>query len=377
MRKIMILNQDSGYLMIDIANAFNNAKYKVSLITGRLVKHNILLQDSICLYRVPEYKKNNIYIQFASSVFAFIKMIFLVWTKSKGSHLLIVTNPPFTPLIPFFVRNSFSLIFYDIYIESPANFLPCGKKSIMSKLWVWLHEKSLKKAKTIYTLTEGMKENLQKFIDNNKTITVVPIWTNSDFLKPIPKADNIFVKTNNLENKLIVMYSGTLGISNELEILLDVAKKIKNKNVEFLIVGEGTGKIALEKKGEELKLKNLKFLEWQPSEMLPYSLAAADIAVVTLSRSNESNSIPSKFFNYLAVGAPILSIAPESSELVNLIDKYRVGKNFGNPHVNDIIDFIELLSDEKTHRGYSARSLKAANDFTNINAEIFIEKLNY
>jgi glycosyltransferase involved in cell wall biosynthesis len=147
--------------------------------------------------------------------------------------------------------------------------------------------------------------------------------------------------------------------------------------VEFLIVGEGTGKIALEKKGEELKLKNLKFLEWQPSEMLPYSLAAADIAVVTLSRSNESNSIPSKFFNYLAVGAPILSIAPESSELVNLIDKYRVGKNFGNPHVNDIIDFIELLSDEKTHRGYSARSLKAANDFTNINAEIFIEKLNY
>lgn len=375
MKKITILNQDSGYLMIDLANAFDDAGYEVSMITGRLVQRETPLRKSIRLYRVAEYRKANMFSQFVSSVLAFVKMIYHVWLKTKDTHLLIVTNPPFTPLIPFFVRNNYSLLFYDIYIESPANFLPCGNKSILSRLWVRLHKKSLKNAASIFTLTEGMKTNLEKFI-HNKQVSVVPVWTDIDFLKPISQAENSFVRANNLEGKFIVMYSGTMGLNNGLGLLLEVAKKIKNPKVHFLIVGEGTGKSALQKKSKELKLQNVTFLRWQPTSILPYSLAAADMAVVTLSGVDESNSIPSKFFNYLAVGAPILGMAPESSDLATLITKYEVGRNFSKPQFDEMIDFIEFVAEEDTRSKYSLQSLKAAKDFTKENARMFLEILN-
>lgn len=375
MKKITILNQDSGYLMIDLANAFNEAGYEVSLITGRLVQRNTPLNTSIRLYRVAEYRKTSIFSQFISSVSAFIQMIYLVWLKTKDTHLLIVTNPLFSPLLPFFVRNSYSLLFYDIHIESPAKFLPCRNKSILSRLWVWLHEKSLQNATSIFTLTEGMKTHLEAFV-HNKKISVVPVWTDSNYLKPVPKEENIFIRANNLEGKFIVMYSGNLGLGNGLEMLLEVAKKIKNPKVQFLIVGEGTGKSSLKKKAKELILPNVSFLEWQPTEMLPLSLAAADIAVATLSGLKEGNSIPSKFFNYLAVGAPILSLAPESSDLANLIAKYDVGRNFSNPQVDDLINFIEFLTADNHRMYYSNQSLKAAKDFTKENAQLIIKNLN-
>jgi glycosyltransferase involved in cell wall biosynthesis len=373
-KKISILNQDSGYLMIDLANAFDEAGYEVSLITGRLVQRNTPLNTSIRLLRVAEYRKTSIFSQFISSVFAFVQMIFLVWLKAKGTHLLIVTNPPFSPLIPFFVRNSYSLLFYDIYIESPAKFLPCRNKSILSLLWVWLHKKSLQHATSIFTLTESMKTHLEAFV-HNKKISVVPVWTDINYLKPIPKEENAFVRENNLEDKFIVLYSGTLGISNGLEMLLEVAKKIENPNVQFLIIGEGTGKSSLQKKAKEMILPNVSFLEWQPTEMLPFSLAAADVAVATLPELKEGNSIPSKFFNYLAVGAPILSLAPESSDLANLIIKYDVGRNFPNPHADDLIDFIESMLEDNHRMYYSGQSLKAARDFTKENAQLFIKNL--
>lgn len=375
MKKITILNQDSGYLMIDLANAFDEAGYEVSLITGRLVQRNTPLNASIRLYRVAEYRKTSIFSQFISAVFAFVQMIYLVWVKAKGTHLLIVTNPLFSPLLPFFVKNSYSLFFYDIHIESPAKFLPFRNKSILSRLWVWLHKKSLHNATSIFTLTEGMKTHLEAFV-HNKMVSVVPVWTDSNYLEPVPKEKNAFVLANKLEDKFIVMYSGNLGLGNGLEVLLEAAKKVKNPKVQILIVGEGTGKGSLQKKAKELILPNVRFLEWQPTEMLPFSLAAADIAVATLSSLKEGNSIPSKFFNYLAVGAPILGLAPESSDLANLIAKYDVGRNFSNPQVEELIDFIELMTEDSHRMYYSDQSLKAAKDFTKENAQLLIRNLN-
>jgi glycosyltransferase involved in cell wall biosynthesis len=219
-----------------------------------------------------------------------------------------------------------------------------------------------------------MKTHLEVF-SHNKKISVVPVWTDSNFLKPVPKEENTFIRANKLEDKFIVMYSGNLGLGNGLELLLEVAKKIKNPKVQFLIVGEGTGKSGLEKKAKELILLNVSFLEWQPTEILPFSLAAADVAVVTLSSLKEGNSIPSKFFNYLAVGAPILSLAPESSDLANLITTYDVGRNFFNPQVDDLIGFIEFLTADNHRMYYSGQSLKAAKDFTTENAQLIIKNM--
>ncbi len=360
--------------MIDLANAFDDAGYEVTLITGRLMQRNIPLKKTIRIFRVVEYRKNGYISRFVTWISAFFQMIYLVWFKTGGSHLLIVTNPPISPFIPFFVRNSYSLLFYDVYIETFGKYLPFKNKSILSKIWVSLHKRSLKKAYSIFTLTEGMKANLENFV-SNKTIFVVPIWTDIVFLKPIPKEENSFISQNNLENKFIVMYSGNLGLNNGLAILLEAAKKIKNPNIHILIIGEGIGKHALQKKAKELLLQNVSFLNWQPAATLPYSLAAADIAVVTLPLLSGNNSIPSKFFNYLAVGSPILGISPEKSDLADLISTYDVGQNFYKPTVEKLINFIEFMGNENNQKHFRDQSIRAAKNFTKQNAHLIIEHL--
>jgi glycosyltransferase involved in cell wall biosynthesis len=376
MKKITILNQDSGYLMIDLANAFDDAGYEVVLITGRLVQRNTPLNESISLNRVAEYRKSNIFYRVLSWTSAFLQMIYYVWLGSKEAHLLIVSNPPISPLIPFFVRNSYSFLFYDIYIDTLGKFLLFGNKSILSLIWVSLHKMVLKKAKAVFALTDGMKLNIENYVDD-KIIIVIPIWTDGDFLKPISKNENLFVSNNNLEDKFIVLYSGNIGLNNGLEIIMDVAKKVKNPKVQFLIVGDGIGKSNLVKLALKLNLKNVKFLNWQPTYILPYSLAAADIAIVTLSPQIGNNAIPSKFFNFLSIGAPILSIADEESDLAKLVKLFNVGRNFQYHQLEDIVDFIELIVIEDNPNFYRSKSLEAVKYFSNENARLFVDEINF
>lgn len=376
MKKIAILNQDSGYLMIDLANAFDDAGYEVTLITGRLVKRNTSLNKSIHLYRTAEYRKNSIFSRAVTWISAFIQMIYIVCIRAKGAHLLIVTNPPISPFISFFVPNSYSLLFYDIYIETLGKVLPLRNKSILSQIWVWLHKKSLKDAASIFTLTEGMKAKLENFV-SNKCISVVPIWTDNDSQKPILREENSFIHSNNLDGKFIVMYSGNLGLNNDLDIILKVAKTIRNPQIQFLIVGEGIGKSVLVKQAAKLSLTNVQFMNWQPSTMLPYSLAAADIAIVTLSSNLSNNAIPSKFFNYLAAGSPILSIAPVHSDLAKLIAENGVGQNFHRDDIDKIVFFIEsFASNEGEKSMFKINSLKTAKKFNKENAKIVVDKIN-
>ena len=88
-----------------------------------------------------------------------------------------------------------------------------------------------------------------------------------------------------------------------------------------------------------------------------------------------NNSIPSKLFNYLAVGAPILGLAPEKSDLAGLIHAYDVGRNFSNPTVDELLDFFETMSEEHNQSYYRKQSVRAAKDFTKDNAKKIIDNL--
>ena len=76
---------------------------------------------------------------------------------------------------------------------------------------------------------------------------------------------------------------------------------------------------------EKNKLKNCLLLPWQPAEMLPYTLSAADMAIVTLGTEASKLSVPSKIYNFMSVGVPVLSISDNTSELSVLINKYELG----------------------------------------------------
>ncbi|HEM48570.1 MAG TPA: glycosyltransferase WbuB, partial [Caldithrix sp.] len=339
MKEIVIINQDSGYLMIDIANTFNEAGYKVILITGRLVQRNIPLHESVRLDKIIKYRRSNIFMRLVSWIVATLQILFKIWFKYRDSHLFIVSNPPLAPLLPLISRNSYSILIFDVYPDAISNLGILSKKSLLFKLWSSANKKSFAKAKYVYTISEGMKSILKKY-GNDLEPEVVSIWTDNFFLKPIDPLKNPFIKKYNLTGKFIVLYSGNIGIAGDVDSLIELAASSRRDDVVFLIIGKGARRETLMKEGISRKLKNILFLPWQPVEELPYSLSSASVAVVIQGNRISEIAVPSKFYNYISVGVPILCIASRDAEISSLVAKYDCGKVFESNNFSGMVDYI-------------------------------------
>lgn len=331
-------------MMVDLANAYVKKGYEVTLITGRLVIRNIKPFNSVSIEKIIRYNRKNIFSRLFTWSIAFLQLFFLIIFKFHRHQLLIVSNPPFAVFLPLFVRNNFDLLIYDVYPDILIETGYLQHDSLINKWWRKANRKVFSKARRIITITEGMKKVLQLYAQT-KTVEVIPVWTDNTFLKPIPVNENIFIKKYRLHNAFIVMYSGNLGLTHCVEIIPELAKKTKKPHIKYIVIGEGEKKKFIEDKIAEYNLPNMLLLPRQPVEMLPYSLSAADIAIVTLSKGASKLSIPSKVYNFMSVGAAILCIAGMDSELSSLVKEYENGMCFEQNMINEIVSFIESLSE--------------------------------
>lgn len=186
----------------------------------------------------------------------------------------------------------------------------------------WAYDKS----DSIIVISEGFKKNLIKKGVLPEKIEIIPNWVDTDFIKPLPK-DNPVGNRLNLNNSFIIMHAGTLTITsyNALIRLLDIVSDFKKDNIIFAFVGEGLCKNDLESKVEELNLSSVHFFPFQPQEELPYLWASADVSVVALDPDKSESSIPSKVYNIMATGRPILGLMNPESETASIINKAECG----------------------------------------------------
>jgi len=187
----------------------------------------------------------------------------------------------------------------------------------------WIYDR----ADRIVVISDGFKSNLlAKGVDPNK-LDVIPNWVDTDILKSYPK-DNPVARKHGFESKFIAMYSGTISISSNmaLERVLEAAALLKDdSDILIVLVGEGTNKPDLEARARSLSLDNVRFLPFQPYKDLPLSLSAADVLLVPLDKEKAHLSVPSKLFNFMAAGRPILGLTVEDSEVARIIRETKCG----------------------------------------------------
>ena len=179
----------------------------------------------------------------------------------------------------------------------------------------------------ISVISESFRRNLLGKGVAPEKITMIPVWADPDFVKPMPK-ENSFRSQNGLNGKFVLMYAGNLGHTSCLEEVLAAAEHLRTEHdICFVIIGEGIKKAALMEIAEHKGLENVIFLPYQPREVFPNILAAADLNLVTLNRSSALTSLPSKTFNIMASARPILAVTSPESEIAHLIDETECGVN--------------------------------------------------
>jgi len=200
------------------------------------------------------------------------------------------------------------------------------KNSYIKKFAEWFEKFIYRKTTYLFFYSHTMRQEvINKGIPKNKT-EIFPLWVSTDIFKPISNEDILKFRTKLLlNNKFIIMYAGYIGVAQGLDIVIDVAREIKEYNdILFIIIGDGPEKNNLIEKANTFKLKNIKFMPFQPKEKIPYFLSIADILFVHLDPApHRLGTIPAKVLSYMSMGRPLIVAA--KGEVEKILQESKAG----------------------------------------------------
>lgn len=374
-KSVLLANQSTGYLMVDIVNAYvQSGKYdRMELFAGEINIRPSVPDSSVHVIKTVKYDKSSTLKRLLTWVGAFVHLLWVVWRRSKHCHLVLVSNPPLNVFVPLFTRKKFSFIVYDLYPDSLFSQGFVKRNSFLGRWWMTENKQIFAKADCVFTLSEDMKKAVAQYVAEDK-IKIVYNWAHNEHIRPIDKKENVFLTDLKLQDKFIVLYSGNMGMTHDIDVLVDVADRLKeNEKIHFLFIGEGAKKAVVEEKVARYGLKNCSVLPYQPLEVLPYSMGAADLAVVTTDAKQSGLSVPSKTYTYLATGAALLCLAEDNTELARLTRERRIGRCFVSQDLGGIAGYIlQMVSDRRLLQEYKDNSRKTSLMYTPENAQQYV-----
>jgi glycosyltransferase involved in cell wall biosynthesis len=172
-----------------------------------------------------------------------------------------------------------------------------------------------RQADAIVALGERMRRRLveEKGADPAR-VHVIHNWADCDAIVPGPK-DNAFARAHGLVDRFVVMHSGNVGLSQNLDVLIEAADRLRSRErLTIAVVGDGSKRPALEAMAAARGLTNVRFFPYQPKALLHDSFAAADAFVVSLKSGLEGFIVPSKVYGILAAGRPYIAATDASAE---------------------------------------------------------------
>ena len=274
-------------------------------------------------------------------------------SDSKGGATIICETDPFLlPLVvgPLARRTKSRVIYYlqDIYPDVAVAVGVATNNFFIRMLRSRLKQEYMR-ADAIVVLDEDMRDRLVGWGVPADRLKIVPNWMDCSVVKPI-KSNNPFRLEHGVEDRFVVMHSGNMGMTQRLDVLVDAMRivadglsdstggesegdqRLRRFNGDgtecratLMIVGNGAKRAALEEQARGVA--NIRFLDYQPRELLSASLSAADLHVVSMDQSITGCLAPSKLYGILASGTPVLAIVPKGNAVWRLVEQEKIGWN--------------------------------------------------
>ena len=161
----------------------------------------------------------------------------------------------------------------------------------------------------------------KKFRDK---VELLPNWLNIQ--KKIKKQNYNFIKKLKNNKKIVVTYTGNIGLAQGFKSILDMILKLKNnKKLYFVIFGRGDHFYKLDKIIKSYNLKNIYLSNEISSELIDQVYDISNIGLVSLDVRHTTHNIPGKFINYLKSGLPVFVKCSESNDLFSLVNNNSLG----------------------------------------------------
>jgi len=373
--KIVFLNQYAGPLFLSLAEDLVEKFGPGEMYTGHT--DEILREIHPDLTLVPS--PNQITSSSIARILSWFRYLLFVLgrlTKRRNIPLLfIVSNPPIILWLGFLVHKlwgqRYVILVYDIFPDMMIRFSGLSENGLVSRVWRFLNRKSFENAEVVFTIGGYMAARLDAVYDSKKTslnqTVVISNWADPEIIQPINKAENWFAKKYGQVDRLTVLYSGTMGLKHNIELMIKSAVKLREvSDLHFLFIGRGEGYNHLSQVVAEEQLTNATLLPFLPEKDITYSLATGDIAVVALDRGGEGVYVPSKTYSSLAAGSALLAICCDENEIAELIRTNKCGLVVPPDDLDSFINaLLKFKNDKKFLDVCRTNSKKAVDTYFN------------
>jgi glycosyltransferase involved in cell wall biosynthesis len=214
-------------------------------------------------------------------------------------------------------------------ISVAANSILKKKNRLLAKI-VWeyfsrIEKKALRDSQHIITISEDFDTVLLDWgISSDKTITI-PNWAPINQI-PVVEKRNKFSEKFGLVDSFNIIYSGTLGMKHNPQIISDAAEKLRDNNeIKIVVITQGAGMDYLKAKKSSKNLDNLLLLPFQPFEDLPKVLGSADLLLTLLEKEAGVFSVPSKVWSSYCAGRASLLVVPEDNLSAKITKRNKTG----------------------------------------------------
>jgi len=335
---------------------------------GFLVRHERRNGVKILRARGTRFSKRRFAGRFANYVTYFLSACYAGMCLERPDVVVALTDPPIVGLAAYLASRRFGTPFVmsyrDIFPEV-AVLLEDFRSPTVDRVLQRINRFLVARADRSIALGETMRRRLieGKGADPAKVV-VIPDWADCAQITPGSKA-NAFSEANGLLDKFVVMHSGNIGLSQNLDVVVEAAAHLaKYPEIQLVFVGEGVTKSRLQKKAQSMGLANVWFLPYTPKEQLTQSFAAADVFVVSLLPGLAGYIVPSKLYGILAAGRPYVAAVEEECEVTAISRKYDCGLLSQPGNARELADKVLTLywdRDLASRMGVNAR--RASLDF--------------
>lgn len=189
-----------------------------------------------------------------------------------------------------------------------------------------LERRLLRDSDAVVAITEDFLPLLRAWgIAPGKT-HVIENWAPIEELPALPR-DTEWRREHGLADRRIVLYSGTLGLKHNPALLLELARRFRDRDdIAVVVISEGPGADWLDRHRREEGLDNLRLLPFQPFARFPEVLASGDLLVAILEPDAGVFSVPSKVLSYLCAARPLLAAMPVENLAARIVTRNDMGR---------------------------------------------------
>lgn len=231
------------------------------------------------------------------------------------------------PLIKWLKRKPTIYNVQDIFPDSLVGTGLTHEGSLIWKIGRMVEKITYRYADKIIVISEDFKKNIMaKGVPEDK-IVVVYNWVDQNKVVDVPREENKLFEIYGLDrSKFYITYNGNIGLTQNMDMLLEVAKELQEEyeDIHFVLVGNGAYLDEVRRKVAEQQLDNVHLLPFQPYEDISHVFSLGDASLVISKPGVGANSVPSKTWSIMSASRPVLANFDEN-ELKTIIENNHCG----------------------------------------------------